>query len=248
MTDIYLCHARNTKDPLASYDAAIEENPDNGAQPAMGGRTKRSVATFSRLWANGRTLKIAFTDNELNQSHKQAIIAAIKKWQPYVNLVFEFVDGREGSAEYGKGDIRITTHSTNNYTLIGTDATLNDPWTPTMVLGIQPADPQFDAVVMHEFGHALGAEHEHQHPEAQIPWDIPAVYAHYAAAGHSKEVVDESVLKKLEKSQTTYSAYDKNSIMHYPIPNTITLGDWEVGHNTNISAKDIELMRKSYPK
>jgi len=250
MSDVQLCFARPSKDARASYEAAIEENPANGDLPTPGRRKKRAVAAFSRLWANGRTLKIAFTDDDLTESHQQAIMHAINQWQPYVSLVFEFIDGREGAPEYGKGDIRITTDVGPglNYTLIGTDAKLNDPWTPTMVLGVKPDDPKFESIVMHEFGHALGAEHEHQHPEADIPWDLPAVYAHYAAAGYTKETVDESVLSILKSVGATHTAYDRDSIMHYPIPNKITLGDWEVGDNRTLSDKDKAFMRKAYPK
>ena len=32
------------------------------------------------------------------------------------------------------------------------------------------------SVVLHEFGHALGAIHEHLSPMADIPWDRDAVY------------------------------------------------------------------------
>lgn len=250
MTDVYLCHARHHQDTLAAYHAALEENPRNAASAHPGGRGKRAVATFSRFWENARTLKIAFVDKGLPGAHKQAIVDAINQWQPYVNLTFEFVDGAKGSPDYGKGDIRITTEvdASLNYTLIGTDAKLNDPWTPTMVLGVKPSDAKFRNIVMHEFGHALGAEHEHQHPDADIPWDLPAVYAHYAKAGHSKEVVDESVLTRLDRASTRRSAYDKRSIMHYPVPNELTVGDWEVGLNLTLSDKDKAFMRASYPK
>lgn len=247
MNELRLCNARRLKDQQASYEAAIEENPDNAGVSVPGSRRKRAVGHFSMFWANGRTLKIGFTDDNLAEDHKQAIIAAINQWQPYVNLTFEFIDGQEGTPGYGKGDIRITTLYNQNYTLIGTDAKVNDPWTPTMVLGVKPSDPQFQSIVMHEFGHALGAQHEHQHPEADIPWDVPKVYARYAAAGVSAEVVDEAVLHTFEKHDTTYTAYDKHSIMHYPVPNEITLGDWEVGLNTAISEKDKAFMRRAYP-
>jgi Astacin (Peptidase family M12A) len=248
MTEVRICNARRLKDQQASYDAAIEENPDNAGVSVPGSRRKRAVGHFSMFWANGRTLKIGFTDDTLAEDHKQAIIEAINQWQPYVNLTFEFIDGREGQPGYGKGDIRITTRSDQNYTLIGTDAKANDPWNPTMVLGAKLSDPKFQSIVMHEFGHALGAEHEHQHPEADIPWDVPKVYEHYAASGVEADLVDEVVLSKFEKNTTTYTAYDKHSIMHYPVPNKITLGDWEVGLNTEISDKDKAFMRKAYPK
>lgn len=210
-------------------------------------RSRRSVGYPSVFWPTGSTLRIAFLDEDLAVDHRQGIINAINEWQPYVNLHFEFIDGREGQPGYGKGDIRITTESSYNFSLIGTGAKANDPWSPTMVLGIKPSDPQFAARVMHEFGHALGAEHEHQHPHADIPWDLPKVYAHYAAMGHSKETVDESVLKRLPEVSAMMLPYDRHSIMHYPIDNSLTLGDWEVGSNRVLSEKDKAFMRKAYP-
>ncbi|MDH0747522.1 M12 family metallopeptidase [Pseudomonas sp. GD03842] len=212
------------------------------------GRRKRSIGYRSAFWPNGSTLKIGFVDEALSEDHKQHIIDAINQWQPYVNLTFEFIDGREDQPGDGKGDIRITTESSMNYSLIGTGAKANDPWTPTMVLGIKPSDPKFASTVMHEFGHALGAEHEHQHPEAEIPWDLPKVYAFYASKGHDAEAVDESVLSRLPSEAALTLPYDRHSIMHYPIDNALTIGDWEVGVNSTLSEKDKSFMRLAYPR
>jgi hypothetical protein len=222
---------------IASPDASTRTN-----------RNKRSIGYTSAFWPNGSTLRIAFVDDELAEAHKLGIVNAINEWQPYVNLKFEFIDGREGQPGYGKGDIRITTQSRANYSLIGTAAKRNDPWTPTMVLGIKPSDPKFASTVMHEFGHALGAEHEHQHPEAEIPWDVPKVYAYYAAKGHDEETVNESVLTRLSAESALMLPYDRQSIMHYPVSNELTLGDWEIGDNLALSEKDKAFMRRAYPR
>lgn len=224
---------------------ALPYSPDASADSR---RKKRSVGYQTAFWPNASTLSIGFVDDDLAPEHKQKIIDAINQWQPFVNLTFEFIDGREDQPGYGKGDIRITTESSQNYSLIGTAARANDPWTPTMVLGIEPSDPKFASTVMHEFGHALGMEHEHQHPEADIPWDLPKVYAFYASKGHSAEMVDESVLAKLPAEGALTLPYDRLSIMHYPVDNVLTLGDWEVGINSTLSEKDKAFMRKAYPK
>jgi len=42
------------------------------------------------------------------------------------------------------------------------------------------SDSEFSRTVIHEFGHALGMIHEHQHPLAAIPWDKDKVYTYYA--------------------------------------------------------------------
>lgn len=226
---------------------AIQTAARQAIASSSGGRRKRSIGYQAAFWPNGSTLRIGFVDDELSADHQQSIIDAINTWQPYVNLTFEFIDGREGQPGYGQAEIRITTESSQNYSLIGTAAKANDPWTPSMVLGIKPEDPKFASTVMHEFGHALGAEHEHQHPEAEIPWDLPKVYAFYASKGHSAEVVDESVLGRLPADAALMLPYDRDSIMHYPVDNALTLGDWEIGVNSTLSDKDKAFMRLAYP-
>ena len=40
----------------------------------------------------------------------------------------------------------------------------------------------FRSTTIHEFGHALGLNHEHKNPSAGIKWNKPVVYSDYAAA------------------------------------------------------------------
>ena len=41
--------------------------------------------------------------------------------------------------------------------------------------------------------------------------------------------------------------YAPGSVMHYPVPQAYTLGDWEVGLNSQLSDKDLAFMRLAYP-
>lgn len=239
MLDLMICHCPKAIDPRLAYEMALQENPANVPQ-APGSRRKRSVAYFDKFWAPGRTLRISFT-NQPEQFLKDAIFHAASQWLPYVNLDFALVDDDTES------EIKIHTGSspTLNYSVFGTDALTSAG--ASMVLGVTPDMDNFQLTVIHEFGHALGAEHEHQHPDADIPWDLPKVYAHYAAKGHSKEVVDEAVLSKINNGSIRKTPYDRDSIMHYPVPQALTIGDWEIGINDRISEKDKAFMRLIYP-
>jgi hypothetical protein len=135
--------------------------------------------------------------------------------------------------------------------MLGTDALLIHPDWQTMDLGVKPEDADFDVIVIHEFGHALGAMHEHQHPEANIPWDKPKVYEFYQNREMNpltKEEVDRNLFEPFNTIEAIYTPYDRKSIMHHPVANTLTLGDWEIPINRKISRKDKQLMKLLYPK
>lgn len=246
MHELTDCQLIQWPDDQEAYAAAINENPANAGttkSATTGNRRKRSVFNYSKLWANGRTLKIAFID-ELEADHKDKIIKAASQWLPYINLTFEFVDDLVG-------DIRIATTNNSNSSMLGTDALLIHPDDRTMDLGVKPDHPDFEVIVTHEFGHALGAMHEHQHPQAKIPWDKPKVYAFY----QNREMgpltpaqVDHNLFTPFDTLEAIYTAYDKRSIMHHPVANDLTVGDWEVPINRKISKKDKQLMKLLYPR
>lgn len=244
MKELLDCQLIQWPDDQAAYTAAINENPANaGTHSAPGSRRKRSVINYSKLWANGRTLKIAFMDAP-DADLKAAIIKAACKWLPYINLKFEFVDDL-------KGDIRIATRNNNNSSVLGTDALLIHPDHPTMNLGVKPEHADFETIVVHEFGHVLGALHEHQHPQANIPWDKPKVYAFYRNREMNpltREQVDRNLFASFDTLDPLYTNYDRRSIMHHPVSNDLTIGNWQVPINRKISKKDKQLMKLLYPK
>lgn len=229
-------------DDQASFEAAIKENAAN-AGVSTGSRRKRSLVNYSKLWANGRTLKVAFMDDP-EAGHKQKIIDIASQWMQYTNLTFDFVEGKQG-------DIRVATETPYNSSVLGTDALIIVPYQATLNIAAKPDHEDFVTVVLHEFGHALGAMHEHQHPKVNIPWDKPKVYQHYKDREMNpltKEQVDQNVFTPFDTLEALYLDYDTKSIMHYPVLNSLTLGDWHIPTNRKISKKDKQLMRLLYPK
>lgn len=267
-----LCNTRHYPDLQAAYDAALKENPANAAfTPSYltegqqtSDRQGRIVTAFTKYWARGRTLRVRFIE-PVPAFLQQLFFDAASKWLPHVNLKFELVTS-------GDAEIRISLNQASHWSAVGTDALLafKLQGIPTMGFDLtRLVDSQklirlqgrslpgfdlrtvlardFDCIVLHEFGHALGAEHEHQHPDAHIPWNVHAVLKEYQAAGHSADYVRRNVLDRYEAADYSYSPYDPHSVMHYNVPQNLTEGDFEIDNTSNkLSTKDIEFMSMIY--
>lgn len=71
---------------------------------------------------------------------------------------------------------------------------------------------------VHEIGHTLGFEHEHQNPFAGIVWDEEKVYASLARPPNSwsRQKTFFNIIRKLDERQVQGTEWDANSVMHYP--------------------------------
>lgn len=237
-----LPRCRHRVDPQSSYELAVAENPLN-APGSSGNRRKRSLGIASRLWKPGRTLWISFLGAP-DRRLKMSIFELASQWLDLSGANLE-IDLAEDDDK--KATIRILTgenlpHSESD---IGTDALKYDD--ETMCINVPLGHDLFEYTVLHEFGHALGAEHEHRHPDAEIPWNEQVVLQSYMAAGWTETDVRQQVLNKCDDVGLRKTAYDRTSIMHYSVPQAFTHGDWEVGVNRELSEKDLEFMRLAYP-
>ena len=163
----------------SSDKAATSERVDNvRITPIRRGPGRlRAAVERLKLWENGRTLRVKFLDGMPEVQTKVQAIA--KEWEALANLKLEFVAS-------GTAQIRISFAEVDfSWSTVGTDALTVAASKPTMNYGwLEPSTSlrEYQRVVRHEFGHALGMIHEHQNPAAlgQIPWDKPKVYAYYA--------------------------------------------------------------------
>ncbi len=245
--DIRMCIDRFVpEDKVSAAEAdAFAERPDNLlAVPLPGGRSlgrPRMALISQALWKPGTTIKVRFMDGEPGVQRKVEDVA--HTWEDHANLRFDFGDHADAT-------VRISFEQEGSWSYLGTVAQQIPAHEPTMNYGWLTPDSEEEEywrVVLHEFGHAMGAIHEHQSPDVQIPWDKEAVYAYYARQGWSRTQVDNNLFKAYSPEGIQFSRFDPQSIMLYAVDNALTIGDWEVGWNTRLSGQDQGFIAAQYP-
>lgn len=232
-------------DPGPRFCMAIDRRPEaaprlgDGATPA---EARHQVALRSVLWKAGSTLRIRFLDGD--PGLRQRVRTFASEWTRHANLDFDWVD--EGYAH-----IRIAFPGDGrSWSLLGTQALERPQHQATMSFGwFTPAsgDEDLRRTTLHEFGHALGLEHEHQHPSAAFPWNRDAVIYDMRRLGWTEEMVEHNIFRRLDESTTRSSALDPDSIMTYDVPPSWTLDGSSMARSSRLSAGDQAFVAALYP-
>lgn len=228
---------------------SIEGEPESGHVMTLGvGRLKLAI-NARKTWSNGRKLNVRFLNGTPTQRHKTMMKA--KLWEEWANIVFEFNDSPSAELRVSFKDDRL--RDTGSWSYIGTDAlaipqnksTIHFGW-----LDDNTADAEYERVVLHEFGHALGCLHEDQQPAAKIAWDKDAVYRYFMSPPNNftKNEVHRNVLDVIPEHNTNHTDFDGTSIMAYAIPPEFTLDKKGVPGGSTLSPMDKIFIGRIYPK
>lgn len=201
-----------------------------------------------KMWEHGRTLKCRFLDGTTTQRKK--VEAKAHLWEQYANIKFKFVTTEDA-------EIRVSfSADPGSWSAVGTDALVErffPKFQPTMNFGWlvdDTSDKEYERVVVHEFGHALGCIHEHQSPGGSLKWNRPQVYRYFSGPPNfwSKAQIDHNVIAKYSKTQTNFSKFDGDSIMLYEFPGFLFTNGKGTKSNTRLSQLDKAFIARMYPK
>jgi hypothetical protein len=214
---------------------------------------KISIETGKR-WRSGRVLGVRFLDGTKVQKEKVRLYAA--EWSKYANLRFAF-----GAGAGAEVRVSFEFDPGSSWSAVGTDC-LERRWfprsEPTMNFGWfddETPEDEYRRVILHEFGHAIGAIHEHSVPTGGIRWNLPAVYAYFSGPPNNwtKEDIDFNIIQKYSVDQINGTRFDRRSIMLYSFPRQLILGPASLhrtgtSENDTLSTLDKRFIARFYPK
>jgi matrixin len=209
--------------------------------------TQRLALVTLKMWEADRVLRCRFLDG--NAAQRKRVEAKAHMWEQYANVKFKFVRTTDE-------EIRISfVADPGSWSAVGTDALVEryfPRYQPTMNYGWlrdDTDDEEYERVVVHEFGHALGCIHEHQSPKATLKWNKPEVYRTFSGPPNfwDKATIDHNILERYSRQQTNASRFDPDSIMLYSFPGNLFAGGVGTKNNTHLSAGDKAFIAKMYP-
>lgn len=219
-----------------------------GGIPLVRGTIRRSDAWRKEDSLDRGSRSIVLGVHFMNGTRAQK--DAVKRYAPLwsragrANVTFRFDTPAQ------RAYIRIRFDKKVNNSDVGVEAKATPRSRETMNLwDAKGYDARSKKVILHEFGHALGLQHEHLHPAAGIPWDRPAVFTHYARYGWTRERVEQNILNVYDRSFlcTRAPRPDYDSVMMYDIRPELTAGRFSRVAAGDISPVDSLCISGIYP-
>jgi len=204
---------------------------------SIGGGQTRAISPIGKLWINGSTLSISFMGGTAAQHN--IVKQHANQWTEHANLRFDFTRS-------ANTNIRIAFEDDGAWSYVGTDAKKAPTNEPTMNFGWLD-----EAVVLHEFGHAIGLAHEHQNPSGGLQWNEQAIIDDLSGPPNhwDEATIRHNVLNKYSHDQINGTEFDPESIMLYSFPADWTLDGFHSNENTELSEMDKAFIagEKMYP-
>lgn len=212
----------------------------------------RAAATRRFLWAPGDEIFIAYQedgDPEEDRDLRELVEKYAPEWMQYANVTLTFIDDPDDA------DIRISFRFPGCWSTVGNSCKTEPRERPTMNFNAARMRRSNAAVargvVLHEFGHALGLIHEHQHPQTPLEFNRRQVIADVSRPPNnwSEAKIERNIFAPAIAGETNAGVYDPDSIMMYPIPPHWLMNPEEsTEENHDLSDADIAFIATQYPK
>lgn len=192
--------------------------PQLGANVLADVRRAAAIISTRSKWVNGTVLHYCFFGRgsrfSVPKTQADAVRGAFAKWKA-IGIGLEFAE----VTQLSEAEVRIgySTADGSSASAVGRDVLSVPLNEPTTVYGWDLTTRYGTGTALHEIGHVLGMEHEHQNPFAGIKWHEQAVYDALAQPPNNwdRDTTYHNILEKLTPQQVQGSTWDPDSIMEY---------------------------------
>ncbi len=209
-----------------------------------------AVLVPDKRWPNGSELTVWFLDG--NDFEKQLVQSTAIQWSKYANIRFQFsvekptishirisFSGLDGTRLGNHGDLHSTNPTMTLHSLAQQGLTLSYK----------------KRIILHEFGHALGLEHEFLHPHWQYgnAWLLEqqkqCIHRLQSISSTQERTLHcAQINQAFHEDDVWWYPFDENSIMNYPVTS-----EWldnrssDIALSESISALDKIAIALGYP-
>ena len=257
------------------YPAKTDITPPNDLGPGKGTKV---LIDLDRAWPTGQPIIVKFLNGQ-NDPWARQVQQKVRRDRTDLVRLRESVDAvrRQRSLSHDRqfpailGPVRAAHGAGTFNCFLGTDCfkLKNQVQSMNLIFSAAmqqyPADfreSEFQRLVLHEFGHALGMIHEHQRPDRDVVF-VQALFS-YAQTnwGWNADIVRQQILQKEILKNLVGTVFDEESIMMYEypqgiafhqkervLPNTPDLSSpFATKRNTKLTALDKVAAAVTYPK